>query len=263
MLELPNPSQNQLLAHLPPEVYKRTVLHLDPVSLSAGQSILEGGARIQHAFFPTTSVISLLYCSPDGGSSTISIVGNEGMVGISLLMGGVYASMSCLVQGGGAAFRIAAARLQDEFQRGGALQRLLLRYVQARWRESIQAAYCFRHHPIEQQLCRWLLASLDRQASSQLAMTQEQIAALLGVRREAVTEAAGRLQKAGWIRYRRGHITIVDRAGLEGHVCACHRVIKGQFAGRLQPGWALDTLDSAWLQEFHARTYSSARARPA
>jgi len=189
---------------------------------------------LRHAYFPTTCIVSLHYVTESGASAETAGVGNEGMVGVALFMGGDTTSSSAVVQTGGHAYRLERRLLQQEFNRGGSLQRLLLRYTQALITQMAQAAACNRHHSVEQQLCRWLLLTLDRVPSRELVMTQELVASMLGVRRESVTEAAGRLQQAGYIRYRRGHIGVLDRAGLEGRACECYAVVKKEM-DRLLP----------------------------
>ncbi len=220
------PTQNALLARLPPASLQCLTPHLQPIELSPGESVLESHTARGYALFPLDCVISLLFHAENGDSSGVTTVGNEGMLGITLLMGGLEAPMSTLVQHPGMALQIPAEPLVAEFQRGDGTQPVLLRYLYTRMLSALQTAHCVRHHTIEQQLCVWLLESLDRQAGPHLTITQEQIAALLGVRREAVTTAAGHLQRAGWIRYRRGHIVVVDRPGLESHVCGCYGTLR-------------------------------------
>ncbi|MGH8662871.1 MAG: Crp/Fnr family transcriptional regulator [Burkholderiales bacterium] len=231
-----DPSNNRLLAALPGDVYGRLVSRLELVSMPLGSSIYESGSRLQHVYFPTTAIVSLLYVMENGASAEIAVVGNEGVVGISLFMGGDTTPSRAVVQSTGAGYRLKAALLKAEFHRGGHLMRLLLRYTQALITQMCQTAVCNRHHSVEQQLCRWLLLSLDRLSSNELIMTQELIANMLGVRREGVTEAAGNLQRAGLIRYRRGHITVLDRSKLEGSVCECYAVVKREF-DRLLTDW--------------------------
>ena len=199
-----------------------------------GEALYESGGQLQHVYFPTTSIVSLLYVMGDGASAEIAVVGNEGILGIALFMGGETTPSRAVVQSAGYGYRLKARLLKEEFNRGGPLLHLLLRYTQALITQMSQTAVCNRHHSVEQQLCRWLLLSLDRLSSAELAMTQELIANMLGVRREGVTEAAGRLQRAGLIRYSRGHITVVDRPGLERAVCECYGVVKREF-DRLLP----------------------------
>jgi CRP-like cAMP-binding protein len=201
-----------------------------------GYVLYESGDEMRHVYFPTTSIVSLLYVMEDGSSAEIAIVGNEGIVGISLFMGGESTPSRAIVQSAGNAFRVAGKLLKEEFRRAGPVQRLLLRYTQALITQMSQTAVCNRHHSVEQQLCRWLLMSLDRLASNELTMTQELIANMLGVRREGVTESAGKLQKLGLIEYSRGHIKVLDRPALEAHACECYQVVKTEFERLLPPG---------------------------
>ena len=194
-----------------------------------GEALYESGGRMQHVYFPTTSIISLLYVMEDGASAEIAVVGNEGILGISLFMGGETTPSRAVVQSAGYGYRLKAQLLKQEFNRAGPVMHLLLRYTQALITQMAQTAVCNRHHSVEQQLCRWLLLSLDRLTSAELSMTQELIANMLGVRREGVTEAAGKLQKQGLIRYSRGRITVLDRPGLEKEVCECYSVVKKEF----------------------------------
>jgi CRP-like cAMP-binding protein len=225
---------NNLLAALPPEEYARLHPHLDTVELTLGQVIYESGGELQQVFLPTTAIVSLLYLMENGASAEIAVVGNDGMVGVALFMGGESMPNRAVVQSAGHAYALRGDVLKAEFRRGGALQRLLLRYTQALLTQMAQTAVCNRHHTVDQQLCRWLLLSLDRLPSNALAMTQELIANMLGVRREGVTEAAGKLQKAGLIRYSRGHIEVLDRPGLEQQACECYQVVKAE-TDRLLP----------------------------
>jgi CRP-like cAMP-binding protein len=199
-----------------------------------GDVVCESGVPMRYVYFPTTSIVSLLYVMEDGASAEIAVVGNEGIVGVSLFMGGETTTSRAVVQSAGHAYRLKAQLLKDAFIRAGPLQRLLLRYTQALLTQMAQTAVCNRHHTVDQQLCRWLLLSLDRLPSNKLTMTQELIANMLGVRREGVTEAAGKLQRTGLIHYSRGHITVVDRPGLEARVCECYEVVKKEF-DRLLP----------------------------
>ncbi|HUW98649.1 MAG TPA: Crp/Fnr family transcriptional regulator [Acidiferrobacter sp.] len=226
--------KNQLLAALPAESLSHWLLHLERVDMPLGEVICESGSPVTHVYFPTTSIVSLLYVLEDGTSAEIAVVGNEGVVGISLFMGGESTTSRAVVQSAGQGFRINARLLMLEFSRGGPVLHLLLRYTQALITQMGQTAVCNRHHSVDQQLCRWLLLSLDRLQSNNLVMTQELIANMLGVRREGVTEAAGKLQQAGLIKYQRGHITVLDRAGLERRVCECYVVVKREYE-RLQP----------------------------
>jgi len=214
---------NRLLARLPPEEYERLRPHLGPVSFALGEVIYESGGRQSYIYFPATAIISLLYLMENGSSAEMGIAGNEGLVGIALFMGGDTTPNRAVVQSAGGAFRMRAKVLQGEFARGGTFQRLLLRYTQALITQMSQTAVCNRLHEIEQQLCRWLLLSHDRLDSDELVMTQELIVNMLGVRREGVTHAAGRLQEQGLISYVRGRVTILDRRGLEAAVCECYR----------------------------------------
>ena len=194
-----------------------------------GEILYEPGEQLQHAYFPTTAIVSLHYVTESGASAEIAGVGNEGVVGISLFMGGETTPSSAVVQTAGHAYRLERRLLKEEFNRAGAVLRLLLRYTQALITQMTQTAVCNRHHSIEQQLCRWLLMTLDRIPSGELVMTQELVARMLGVRREGITEAAGDLQRAGYIRYRRGHIAVLDRAGLEKMACECYSAVKIEF----------------------------------
>ncbi len=214
---------------LPTEVYGRMAPHLEDVRLSLGQVIYESGEQLAHIYFPTTCIVSLLYTMEDGTSAEIGVVGNDGVVGIALFMGGETTPNRAVVQSGGRSLRVRPPILMEEFRRGGPLQQLLLRYTQALITQMSQTAVCNRLHTVDQQLCRWLLLSHDRLASDELTMTQELIANMLGVRREGVTVAAGRLQAAGLIRYHRGRITIIDRAGLEARACECYQVVRNEF----------------------------------
>jgi CRP-like cAMP-binding protein len=220
------PTRNHLLAALPAPDYGRLRPHLEPVPLPLGWAVYESGSRMSHVFFPTEGIVSLLYVMENGASAEIAITGNEGPVGISLFMGGESTPSRAIVQSAGNAYRLRADILKREFERGGELQHLLLRYTQALITQMTQTAVCNRHHTVDQQLCRWLLLSLDRLPTNELIMTQELIANMLGVRREGVTEAAGRLQAAGMIHYQRGKITVLDRPKLELRVCECYAVVK-------------------------------------
>jgi CRP-like cAMP-binding protein len=221
--------QNHLLAALPAAEYERLAPHLELVPMPLGQVLSESGGRMFHVYFPTTSIVSLLYVLADGASAEIGVIGNEGIVGISLFMGGETTPSRAVVRSAGHGYRLQASLLLQEFNRGGATMRLLLRYTQSLITQMTQTAVCNRHHSVEQQLCRSLLVSLDRKSGNSLTMTQELIAGLLGVRREGVTEAAGNLQRAGLIRYARGHIEVLDRAGLEARVCECYPVVKAEY----------------------------------
>jgi CRP-like cAMP-binding protein len=234
MTAVPDPRQNRLLAALPSDEWERWASHLEPVDMPLGKVLYESGSRLSHVYFPTTSIVSLLYVMEDGASAEIAVVGNEGIVGISLFMGGESTPSRALVQSAGQGFRLKSDLMLREFNRAGPVLHLLLRYTQALITQMSQTAVCNRHHSLDQQLCRWLLLSLDRLHSSELVMTQELIANMLGVRREGVTEAAGNLQQAGLIRYQRGHITVVDRRGLEQRTCECYAVVKKEY-DRLLP----------------------------
>ena len=234
MVEVADPRQNRLLAALPDAEWAHWVPHLEPVDLPLGKVLYESGGKLTHVYFPTTSIVSLLYVMEDGASAEIAIVGNEGIVGISLFMGGESTLSRAVVQSAGKGFRLRADLMMQEFERAGPVMHLLLRYTQALITQMAQTAVCNRHHSLDQQLCRWLLTSLDRLKSDELVMTQELIANMLGVRREGVTEAAGHLHEAGLIRYHRGHITVLDRAGLEKRTCECYAVVKREYE-RLLP----------------------------
>ena len=229
-----SPSHNHLLAALPPADFERLRPYLELVPLVLGESLYEPGVKLRHVYFPTTAIVSLLYVMEDGASAEIAVVGNEGILGISLFMGGETTPSRAVVQSAGFGYRLKAQLLKDEFGRFGPMMHLLLRYTQALITQMAQTAVCNRHHTVDQQLCRWLLLSLDRLQSNELTMTQELIANMLGVRREGVTEAAGKLQGAGLVRYRRGKITVLDRTGLEARTCECYQVVKREF-DRLLP----------------------------
>jgi len=221
-----NPNQNHLLAALPTAEFERLAPHLELVAMPLGDVLYESSGQLQHVYFPTTAIVSMHYVMENGASSEIAGVGNEGVLGISLFMGGNTTPSRAIVQTAGHGYRLKARLLMEEFERGGVVQHLLLRYTQALMTQVSQTAVCNRHHAVEQQLCRWLLLTLDRLPSNELTMTQELIASMLGVRREGITEAAGHLQQAGCIRYRRGHISVLDRSGLEARVCECYAVVK-------------------------------------
>lgn len=223
------PVENGLLAALPREDYERLLPKMQQVSFSLGEVVYEFGGHLDYVFFPTSSIISLLYTMENGTSAEMGLTGNDGVVGIALFMGGGTMPNRAVVQSAGGALRMKAKLLQDEFARGGSFQRLLLRYTQALITQISQTAVCNRLHSVEQQLCRWLLLSHDRVKADELIMTQELIADMLGVRREGVTVAAGHLQDIGAISYVRGHITILDRRMLEETVCECYRVVKDEF----------------------------------
>jgi CRP-like cAMP-binding protein len=225
-----DPNQNHLLAALLDAEFNRLSPHLELISMKLGDVLYESGDKLQYVYFPTTCIISLHYLLENGGSSEIAGVGNEGLLGVSLFMGGDSTPSRAVVQTGGFGYRLPAHLLLEEFNRNGPVMRLLLRYTQALLTQMSQTAVCNRHHTVEQQLCRWLLLTLDRLGPQELTMTQELIANMLGVRREGVTEAAGRLQGYGYISYRRGHIKVLDRKGLEQDVCECYGVVKKEFA---------------------------------
>jgi len=227
------PDNNYLLAALPDAVFRQLGPHLEMFPMRLGETLYRPGELFQHAYFPTTAIVSLLYVMESGESAEIASVGNEGVLGISLFMGGNTTPSSAVVQTGGSSYRLNASVLQGEFNRGGSIQNLLLRYTQALAFQIGQTASCYRHHSIEQQLCRWLLSTLDRLPSSEIVMTHELVAGILGVRRESITAAAGKLQRAGVLSYRRGQITGVERAGLESVVCECYAVVRHEF-GRLR-----------------------------
>ena len=220
------PTQNYLLAALPAADYQRLLPDLELVPLPLGMAVYESGGELNYVYFPTDSIVSLLYVMKDGASAEIAVVGHDGLVGIALFMGGESTPSRAVVQSAGYAYRLSSKILKREFEHGGPLQHLLLRYTQALITQMAQTAVCNRHHSVEQQLCRWLLLSLDRLPSNELSMTQELIANMLGVRREGITEAAGHLQDAGLIHYRRGHVKVLNRAGLERRVCECYAVVK-------------------------------------
>jgi CRP-like cAMP-binding protein len=223
------PKDNRLLAALPEATLRELTPLLEPVALPLGLSVYEAGAAQDHVWFPTRGIVSLLYVLADGAAAEIAVTGSEGLVGIVLFMGGESTPSRAVVQSAGHGYRLKAAVLKQQFERGGALQHRLLRYTQALITQMTQTAVCNRYHSVDQQLCRWLLLSLDRLPDNELAMTQELIANMLGVRREGVTEAAGKLQAEGLIHYSRGHITILNRQGLEARVCECYGVVKKEY----------------------------------
>jgi len=240
MPPLHSPLQNHLLATLPKPDFERIAPHLELVEMPLGDVLYESGAQLQHVYFPTTSIVSLLYVMEDGASAEIAVVGKEGILGISLFMGGETTPSRAVVQSAGYGYRLKSQILKDEFNRAGAMMRLLLRYTQSLITQMAQTAVCNRHHSVEQQLCRWLLLSLDRLDTMELKMTQELIANMLGVRREGVTEAAGNLRRDGLIRYSRGQIVVLDRARLEQAACECYAVVKKEDE-RLQSELSLET----------------------
>jgi CRP-like cAMP-binding protein len=221
-----NPNQNHLLAALPTAEFDRIAPHLELVTMPLGHVLYESSGQLQHVYFPATAIVSVHYVMENGASSEIAGVGNEGVLGVSLFMGGNTTPNRAIVQTAGHGYMLKTRQLKAEFDRGGLLQHLLLRYTQALITQISQTAVCNRHHALEQQLCRWLLLTLDRLPDNELTMTQELIASMLGVRREGITEAAGHLQNTGCIRYRRGHITVLDRSALEARVCECYAVVK-------------------------------------
>jgi len=232
-MSLPHsPNQNHLLAALPAAEFERLASHLELVPMLLGDTLYEPGGQLSHVYFPTTAIVSLLYIMESGVSAEIAGVGNEGVLGISLFMGGDTTPSSAVVQTAGHGYRLQGRLLKEEFNRAGLMQRLLLRYTQALVTQMFQTGACNRHHSIEQQLCRWLLLTLDRLPTNELIMTQELVASALGVRREGITEAAGKLQRAGIISYRRGHISVLKRSGLETGACECYAVVKKEL-GRL------------------------------
>lgn len=231
----PCPKQNRLLAALPADDYARLVADLELVPMLVGDVICESGATMSHAYFPASAIVSLQYVMENGSSAEIAGVGNEGVVGIPLFMGGETTLSRSIVQTGGYGYRLRQAVFLEEFNRAGAMMRLLLRYTQALITQMALTAACNRRHTLEQQLCRWFLLTLDRMSGNELIITQELIASMLGVRREGVTEAAGKLQRAGIINYRRGHITVLERAGLNLRTCECYEVVRKEF-DRLLPG---------------------------
>ena len=225
-LAVPN---NQLLAAMPAAEWQRLASEIEEVDLVLGQALYEPGVTLSYAYFPVTAIVSLLYVLENGSSAEIAVVGNEGLIGISLFMGGESTPSRAVVQSAGKGYRLPAQALKDEFNRGGVVLHLLLRYTQALITQMSQTAVCNRHHSLDQQLCRWLLLSLDRLEGSELVMTQELISNMLGVRREGVTEAALQLQAAGLIRYSRGRISVLDRPGIEKRSCECYRVVKKEY----------------------------------
>ena len=234
MIEAREARQNQLLAAVPDAELERWLPYLEAVDLPLGKVLYESGTRLSYVYFPTTAIVSLLYLMEDGASAEIAVVGFEGLVGISLFMGGESTTSRAVVQSAGSGLRLSSQQMMLEFNRAGPVLHLLLRYTQALISQMTQTAVCNRHHSLDKQLCRWLLLSLDRLHGSELVMTQELIANMLGVRREGVTEAAGNLQDSGLIQYRRGRIVVLDRAGLERRTCECYAVVKREY-DRLLP----------------------------
>jgi CRP-like cAMP-binding protein len=224
-----DPRHNRLLAALPDADWLRWRSKLEPYAMPLGQVLYESGAPLTHAYFPTSAIVSLMYVTESGASAAVAVIGDEGMVGVPLIMGAGSTPGRAVVHSAGAGYRITAHLLQEEFARSGAVQRILLRYTQALIAQMAQIAVCNRHHSVDQQLCRWLLLNLDRTAGDEMAVTQELIAHMLGVRREGVTEAALALQQAGLIAHRRGHITVLDREGLAQRSCECRAVIQTEY----------------------------------
>ena len=239
VLDSLTPRQNRLFAALPPAEFERISPRLELVHLHLGEVLYESGGKLRHAYFPTNSIVSLLYVMEDGASAEIAVVGNEGMLGVALFMGGETRPNRAVVQSAGYAYRLPASAFQQESKQNGSLNQLLLHYIQALITQTSQTAACNRHHSVDQQLCRWMLLSLDRLNGNELIMTQELIADMLGVRREAVTEAALKLQHAGLIHYSRGHIIVLDRPRLEARVCECYQVVRKEFDRLLpsHPSW--------------------------
>ncbi len=248
-----SPSQNHLLAALPTAEFETLVADLELVPMRLGEVVYEPGGQLQYAYFPTTSIVSLHYVMESGASAEMAGVGNEGVVGISLFMGGNTTPSSAVVHTAGHAYRLESRLLKREFNRAGRMQHLLLRYTQALITQMAQTAACNRHHSVEQQLCRWLLLTLDRIPSGEVVITQELVARMLGVRREGVTDAAGNLQRAGVIRYRRGHIAVLERAGLETRACECYAVVKKELNRLLS--------DVRFRQEIHQEGDSGRQAQ--
>jgi CRP-like cAMP-binding protein len=230
MSETTSYKQNYLLGALPDDILERFLPHLELIPMPLGQVLYESGGQLQHVYFPTTAILSMHYIMESGASAEIAGVGNEGVLGISLFMGGNTTPSRATVQTAGKGYRLKGRVMMEEFNRAGPMMRLMLRYTQALMTQMSQTAVCNRHHSVEQQLCRWLLLTLDRLPSNELTMTQELIAGMLGVRRESITETAVMLQREGLISYRRGHITVVDRAGLELRTCECYDVVKKEFS---------------------------------
>lgn len=241
-----NPNHNHLLAALNPAESARLTPHLELVPMPLDEVYYESGGRLPNVYFPTTAIVSLHSVMKNGASAEIAGVGNEGLLGISLFMGGNTRPSRASVCVAGYGYKLKTQLLMDEFNRGGALQHLLLRYSQTLITQSSQTAACNQHHTVEQQLCRWLLLTLDRTPSNELILTQDLVASMLGVRREGIMEAAGKLQQAGFIHYRRGHINVLDRAGLEQHACGCYNVVKTEFDHLLRNGAQKPATSSAW-----------------
>lgn len=234
MTTSPGPRKNQLLAALPEPELQRWLPHLEYVDMRLGEVLYEAGSILSHVYFPTTAIVSLLYVMQNGESAEIAVVGNDGVVGISLFMGGDSTSSRALIQSAGGAYRLSAQLMKEEFDRGGPVLHLLLRYTQALITQMVQTAACNRHHSLDQQLCRWLLLSLDRLQGTDMMMTQDLIANMLGVPRDGATEGALKLQTAGLINYTQGRIRVLDRGGLEKRTCECYAVVKKEY-DRLLP----------------------------
>ncbi|WP_293662729.1 Crp/Fnr family transcriptional regulator [Rhodoferax sp. OV413] len=234
LLPKTDPRRNHLLASLPRDVWERWLPHLEVVDLPLGKVLYESGSQQRHVYFPTTAIVSLLFVLESGSSAEIAVVGMEGMVGVSVFMGGSSTPSRAVVQSAGECYRLNAHFMKEEFHKSAPVMHLMLRYTQALITQMTQTAVCNRHHTLDQQLCRWLLLSLDRLPGSDLVMTQELIANMLGVRREGVTESALKLQRAGLISYARGHINVLDRPGLEKRTCECYEVVKKEY-DRLLP----------------------------
>jgi CRP-like cAMP-binding protein len=238
-------NQNHLLAALPAEIFERISPRLELIAMPLGEVLYESGGQLQHVYFPTTAIVSLHYIMENGASAEIAGVGNEGVLGISLFMGGNTTPSRAAVYTGGHGYRLPAQLMMEEFNRAGVMMRLMLRYTQALITQMSQTAVCNRHHSVEQQLCRWLLLTLDRLPSNELTLTQELIASMLGVRCEGITETAGNLQRVGLISYRRGHITVLDRQGLESRACECYHVVKKEFHRLLRDAGSIDKFTAA------------------
>jgi len=251
-----NPNHNHLLTALPVAEFGRISPSLELVHVPLGKVLCESGGNLQHVYFPTTSIVSLHCVMKNGASAEVAGVGNEGLLGTSLFMGGNTMPYRAVVRTAGYAYKLGAKLLVEEFNRAGPMQHLLLRYTSALITQTSQAAACNRHHAVEQQLCSWLLLTLDRTPSNELILTQELVANMLGVRREGITEAAGKLQQAGFIRYRRGHITVLDRSGLEDHACECYDVVKREYDRLLG-------MDGEPAHAAYAGARTIARTRPA
>jgi len=265
MSALHAPRQNHLLAALPAAEYEHLAPHLELIQMLLGDVLYEPGGELHYVYFPTTAIVSLLYVMENGASAEIAGVGNEGVIGVALFMGGKTMPNRAMVQCAGHAYRLKSQLLKDEFnraggRRAGVMQHLLLRYTQALITQTSQTAVCNRHHSVEQQLCRWLLLSLDRSPSNELTMTQELIASMLGVRREGITEAAGKLQHAGFISYRRGHITVLDRSELEKRACECYQVVKTEFDRLLPDVAATQAVEPRCMRTYLAASRGEKRA---